>query len=95
MFGFFTKSFLAAPQQGAEIPLPPPRSKLCSVEVSDVCHSYLLIRWWEFVVGTSCSSTASFVCCFGLLFNPFKSYLTLGSLSHNLPVLAAVVQKRR
>lgn len=61
----------------------------------------LLIRWWEFVVGTSCSHTASesqaggFVCCFGLLFNPFKSYLTLGSVSHNLPVLAAVMQERR
>lgn len=37
---FFTKSVLAAPQQSAEVPLPPPRSKLCSVGVSDMCHSY-------------------------------------------------------
>lgn len=39
-FFFFTKSVLAAPQQSAEVPLPPPRSKLCSVGVSDMCHSY-------------------------------------------------------
>lgn len=37
---FFYKVCLAAPQQSAEVPLPPPRSKLCSVGVSDMCHSY-------------------------------------------------------